>query len=101
MKKLVTYSLAAAIGLGGLLGFTSAGSVSAAEGPPATLIPEPKTVSHHHKMFKKSEVKTMAAIPNEINYYDEEGFRGIVKQESIIDLGNYYIVCYSGVVIRC
>jgi Propeptide_C25 len=112
MKKLVTYSLATAIGLSGLVGFASTGAVKASEidtttvrstnvEPRPSIIPEPKTVSHHHVVYKKSDYKTMTDLPNEVNYYDKDGFRGVVDKESVIDLGDYYVVCYSGVVLRC
>ncbi|GGE60524.1 hypothetical protein [Priestia taiwanensis] len=112
MKKLVTYSLAATIGMSGLVGFASTGAVSAAEvdtttvrstitEPRPSIVPEERAVKHHHVFYKKSQYKTIADIPEEVNYYDKEGFRGVVQKESIIELGNYYIVCYSGTVIRC
>ncbi|WP_020060648.1 hypothetical protein [Bacillus sp. 123MFChir2] len=65
-----------------------------------SIVSEPKTIKHHHVKYEKRKYQSAENIPKEI-YYSSEGFKGFISAVTVIDTGDYFLVCYSGTVIRC
>ncbi|HDX9578622.1 TPA: hypothetical protein ROX88_002164 [Bacillus pseudomycoides] len=116
MKNFAKITLATFIGFCGIGAFSQTESVNAAgldNTSQASLnvntstvtnnqsiIPEPKTIEHHHVKYEKRNYQSVENVPKKI-YYSSEGFKGFVSAVTIMDTGDYFLVCYSGTVIRC
>ena len=116
MKNLAKVTLATFIGFCGIGAFSQTDNVKAA-GLDVTsqdslnvntstvtnkqsIIPEQKTIEHHHVKYEKRKYQSAENLPKGI-YYSSEGFKGYISVVTIIDTGDYFIACYSGTVIRC
>ncbi|MEI4802037.1 hypothetical protein ACIGHG_08715 [Bacillus sp. NPDC077411] len=116
MKNFAKVTLATFIGFCGIGAFSQTESVNAA-GLDVTsqdslnvntstainkqsIIPEPKTIKHHHVKYEKRKYQSAENLPKEI-YYSSEGFKGFISAVTIMDTEDYFIACYSGTVIRC
>lgn len=117
MKNLAKVTLATVIGFCGIGAFSQTDNVKAAglDGTSQdyslnvntstvtnkqSIIPEQKTIEHHHVKYEKRKYQSAESLPKEI-YYSSEGFKGFISAVTTIDTGDYFIACYSGTVIRC